>query len=798
MTTMQSDSTAAPLSAFELRRQVSPVRLRIAVGGDFCPGPRGSAIARAGRAREVLAALGPFLADADLRIVQFETPLVTALTPIPKTGPNLASTPESADALPGLFDVALLANNHIGDHGPDAVSATIRHLRSRGIATVGAGDNLADAERPLEVERNGLKITIFNFAEYEFGIAGETTPGAAPQRPRENLAAVARAAASGAVPLVALHGGHEHFPFPSPRLRDLCRSFTDAGAKLVVNCHEHCPQGVEWHRGTPIVYCPGNLWFPDWSTSDDAPGTLRHPLLWDFGYVAKVSFDDAGPFAIELLPLHLGQNAVLPLDGRARDEFLAYISDISAPISDDARLDALHDSWCGDYGRHYLRLATAALPEFIRDERHADSWEQPIENVRPFLEARNVFTCESHSDLVRKYLRLVVEGRLAKAQHGAPGIAALQNPGFALPAPLPALVSRPETLDFFALNVFGRVPESARNPALRFEEISPEAPAMGGRAARRQIRVCYSGPGGEGHFDLLAFIPAGATTGSPCPAALLLCNRDPAENMDPERRLRTPFWDAERIVGRGWAALALHTGSVVPDNADGFDGHLQSIFAAPGEGKRPDSWGTLAAWAWCGSRAMDWIETESRIDARNVMVAGHSRGGKTALWCAAQDERFAMAVSSCSGCGGAKLNRAFLPASEHVAQLVATFPHWFCGNFAAFAGRDIVLPFDQHQLLALVAPRALYISSATLDPWAGQPGEYLAAKFASPAWRIAGLGGIPEGTPFPSPDEPVFGDGVGYHIHSGPHTILSHDWDTWIDFAELRWRAKPQTGKFAT
>ena len=180
---------------------------------------------------------------------------------------------------------------------------------------------------------------------------------------------------------------------------------------------------------------------------------------------------------------------------------------------------------------------------------------------------------------------------------------------------------------------------------------------------------------------------------------------------------------------------------------------------------------------------MDWIETEPRIDARHVMVVGHSRGGKTALWCAAEDARFAMAVSSCSGCGGAKLNRVRLPASEHIAQLVGTFPHWFCGAFAQFAGHDAELPFDMHWLLALIAPRRVYVSSATLDPWAGQPAEFLAAKFASSAWRAAGCGGIPEDAVFPRPDAPIFGDGVAYHIRSGEHTIESSDWDHWLDFA---------------
>ncbi|MBR1609173.1 MAG: CapA family protein, partial [Kiritimatiellae bacterium] len=574
---------------------------------------------------------------------------------------------------------------------------------------------------------------------------------AAPQRPRDDLAAVSRAAAAGEGPGVVLHGGHAHFPFPSPRLRDLCRAFADAGAKLVVNCHEHCPQGVEWYRGVPVVYCPGNLWFPDWNEPPAAP--QDRPPLWSFGYVAKVAFDDAGPFAVDLLPVRSGPDRVEPLEGRDAEDFLAYVEAISAPLADPARLEALHDSWCSDRGREYLRLAVSALPDFVRETRHADGWERPVADVRPFLEARNVMTCESHHDLVRKYLRLIVEGRLEKAQHGAPEIAALQNPGFALP-PLPPPLPRAETLDFFERNVFGRVPEPARAPALRFAEISPEVPAMDGRAVRRRVRVRFSAPGGEGSIDVLAFLPAGASSSAPVPAALFLCNRDPAENMDPDRVRRTPFWDAERIVSRGWASVAFHLGSVLPDEADGFDGGLQSLFLRPGERKAPDSWGTIAAWAWCGSRAMDWIATETRIDARRVLVAGHSRAGKAAVWCAARDERFAMAASCCSGCGGAKLNRVHLPASEHIAQLVGGFPHWFCGAFASYAGRDSALPFDQHQLLGLVAPRKLFVTSATLDPWAGQPGEFLAANTPPPRGASAAAPALPNLLRSPAPTRP--------------------------------------------
>ncbi len=769
---------------FVLREPVSPTRLKIVVGGDFCPGDAGAALVRDGRASEVFAPLAPSLDDADWRLVQFETPIPVAAAPIPKTGPNLIAAPETTDILRGRFDVALLANNHVGDHGPQGVLDTVRELRDRGFRTVGAGANLAEAEAPLELERGGVRADLFNFAEFEFGIAGATTPGVAPQRPLQALRAVERSAAASHLPVVVLHGGHEFNPFPSPRLRDLCRAFAEAGARFVVNCHPHCPEGVEWHAGAPIVYSPGNLWFPP------RPGVpaANRSALWSYGYLAKALFDDQGPFALEIVPYTCDAEAVRPLDGAARDDFLRYIGRLSAPIADDARLQAYFDAWCAESGRNYLLAGARGLTQDFLNARNPAVWSREFDDPRPFLEMRNVFTCESHHDIVRGFLRQVVEGRLVASSHLKPAISALQNPDFALPPGLPSIGARAETLDFFERNVFGRVPEAARHPALSFEETAPGTPAMDGRAVRRQIRVRFAGPGGEGHFDLLVFIPATAKPESPVPAALLLCNRDPSENMDPERVRRTPFWDAERIVSRGWAALAFHVGSVVPDDADGFECHLQSLFLAPGESKAPDAWATLAAWAWCGSRTMDWIETEPRIDARRVMVAGHSRGGKTALWCAAEDERFAMAVSSCSGCGGAKLNRVKLPVSEHIDQITRVFPHWFCGNYLAFAGHDFDLPFDQHQLIGLLAPRLAYVSSASLDPWAGPYGEFLAARAASPAWRAFGRAGIAEGTPFPEPDSPVFGDGVGYHLRAGVHTIEASDWDHWIDFAERNWR----------
>ena len=163
-----------------------------------------------------------------------------------------------------------------------------------------------------------------------------------------------------------------------------------------------------------------------------------------------------------------------------------------------------------------------------------------------------------------------------------------------------------------------------------------------------------------------------------------------------------------------------------------------------------------------------------------MIVVGHSRLGKTALWAGAGDERFAMVVSNESGCGGAALERRNF--GETVRRITTVFPHWFCPNFAGWAGRAPEMPFDQHVLLAMTAPRPLYVASAAEDLWADPRGEFLAAVAAAPAWELFGKEGL--GTAdFPAPDAPV-GGSIGYHVRSGAHDLLAWDWERFADFAE--------------
>ena len=242
-------------------------------------------------------------------------------------------------------------------------------------------------------------------------------------------------------------------------------------------------------------------------------------------------------------------------------------------------------------------------------------------------------------------------------------------------------------------------------------------------------------------------------------------------------------WPVKEIISRGFGVATVCYGDVDPDFDDGFKNGIHTLFNSP---RDSTSWGSIAAWSWGLSRIMDYFENDKEINAKKVIVTGHSRLGKTSLWAGASDQRFAMVVANNSGCGGAALSKRII--GETVGSINTAFPHWFCDNFKKYNRKEDLLPVDQHELLALIAPRPVYVASAEGDHWADPKGEFLSCVNASPVYELLGAKKF-QASEMPPLNTPVTGL-ISYHIRPGKHDITLYDWNCYMDYAASYFRLK--------
>ncbi|MEA4822749.1 MAG: hypothetical protein VB111_01380 [Clostridiaceae bacterium] len=290
-----------------------------------------------------------------------------------------------------------------------------------------------------------------------------------------------------------------------------------------------------------------------------------------------------------------------------------------------------------------------------------------------------------------------------------------------------------------------------------------------GKVRHDTVALTLHTPCGDHTFPVQLFRPAAYPH---APVFLHICFRPDY----PDRY--TPI---EEITDRGFALAMFDYRDVATDDGD-FTNGLGALYVGARE-RRADEWGKIGMWAYATSRVLDWLETIPGVDASRVTVTGHSRLGKTALWCAAQDERFFCGISNDSGCGGAAIERG--KVGEHVDRITTVFPFWFCPRYAEYASDVYKMPFDHHFVSACVAPRLCYIASAEEDLWADPASEFLAAVAASDAYTLLGIPGlapIPEYLPV-APQH--FHDGkLGYHVRKGLHYYDREDWLEQMAFLE--------------
>ncbi len=339
---------------------------------------------------------------------------------------------------------------------------------------------------------------------------------------------------------------------------------------------------------------------------------------------------------------------------------------------------------------------------------------------------------------------------------------------------------RAELLELFRSNVYGRRPKVAYE--VDYEILRQEDNWFDGRAIGRDVRATIRIDDRQFQFDFTVLIPRPApeTQGrvKPVPAIVHINNRYPVPLSKTTEE--DPFWPARSIIEAGFATATFHTSDIDPDKKNAYADGVRAFFE-DGTTPGPDAWRSLSAWGWGASKVLDYLETCPEVDASASAVSGHSRGGKTALWAAVEDTRFQIAYSNNSGCGGAALSRRRF--GETVKRITTSFPYWFCENFSQYSAREDSLPIDQHEVFALLAPRAAYVASADEDLWADPKGEYLAMVAAAPVYKLLGQEAVVEQNMPPLNSQRMQGR-TGYHIRPGGHGLGQQDWDWFLAFAK--------------
>ncbi len=335
---------------------------------------------------------------------------------------------------------------------------------------------------------------------------------------------------------------------------------------------------------------------------------------------------------------------------------------------------------------------------------------------------------------------------------------------------------RPEILKLYQNEIYGHIPANA--PKVAWEVVDTDPAAKGNTAIMRRAVGRIGTAADAPTIKMMIYTPSKASR--PVPLILLVnFGGGQAEGRGSMNAFAEPPVAAD-ILTRGWGYAMVGYNDIQPDRANSFtQGVIGTTLKSGQQQPATDEWGTIGAWAWGVSRIIDYFETDKLVDAKKIAVQGHSRIGKTALWASALDERIAAVYASCSGEMGAALARR--DWGETVDDMAQNFPYWFAGNFQKYSGHWNDMPVDAHMLIALSAPRPVYITGGTQDQWADPKGEFLAAVAAGPVYRLLGKKDV-GATELPPLDTALVTGDIGWHYHTGGHAATPADWRGFLDF----------------
>jgi len=366
--------------------------MKVLVAGDYCPRDRVARKIRSGDTADMLASVKDTIAAVDYAIVNFECAVVEGnANPIDKCGPNLKCQPEAVNVLKDAgFHCHTLANNHFRDFGDEGVLTSLGYFKENGLEYVGGGENITAAEAVLYKKFDDGILAIINVCENEFSIASTKRAGSAPLDTVKVYHRIVEAREQADYVLVIVHGGHEHFQLPSPRMQELYRFFVEVGADAVINHHQHCYSGYEYYKGKPIVYGLGNFLF-------DHP--KQRKSIWNEGYMAIIDFAEAS-VGLELVPyMQCDEDAkVRIMNESEKKKFHENIDRLNSIIANASKLEHEMNLFIEERKRAVFGVFTPYMNEYVRAaaSRHWLPYALPRNKVLAMI---NYIACESQRDV---------------------------------------------------------------------------------------------------------------------------------------------------------------------------------------------------------------------------------------------------------------------------------------------------------------------------------------------------------------------------------------------------------------